>query len=245
MGLSAGDANLYRYVTNDTPNSTDPSGLFGPGPVIADVAAYAAAKQRQITNQIPNDLAVQKYSGSEYYYATLPHTDKSWDRINQGCVGLYKIRLNTDRPLGIPGMRCFKTLEQALAYQRSLGGPRQATVLVYQFSSTPENNAIFNQSRPSGGKPGEIARPPDGWPLYVNYVTLVQPRPFGYNGYDGRPYFEWMDHGFSKPFPTVYHSGKPGYPNLSNIYFVTPRPLQTIPIPIHNLPPYYYNPGGN
>jgi RHS repeat-associated protein len=32
VGLGAGDGNLYRYVTNDTPNSTDPSGLWGPNP---------------------------------------------------------------------------------------------------------------------------------------------------------------------------------------------------------------------
>ena len=75
-GFAAGDPNLYRYVDNSTPNGTDPSGLFGPGPGFNPGAAYAAYQQAQQEQQ--------KYYDQVRFYLT---------KTEEGRMALQRLRV--------------------------------------------------------------------------------------------------------------------------------------------------------
>jgi RHS repeat-associated protein len=147
IGFAAGDVNLYRYVGNHPTYSTDPSGLQEPinSPTLEEMERI---RQQLRSNRAMGGIALSAHGngwpagsfavtidpnnrtvpGSEimrelgirmnrYVWGFPVETGDYWT-LKQGCVGLNKLRLNTEKEVfALPGTRAFSSLEAALEAQ--------------------------------------------------------------------------------------------------------------------------------
>jgi RHS repeat-associated protein len=127
LSFGAGDGNLYRYVGNNPTNATDPSGLVErPSGSIRSIEVEAEFFDRD-PSRSPNKE--YKFRGSTvmlllgFHKYTGLFGSETWEyrTFAQGCMGLNKLRLNSDLgPFNVPGARVFATLDAALEAQKEM-----------------------------------------------------------------------------------------------------------------------------
>jgi RHS repeat-associated protein len=261
IGFNAGDANLYRYVGNHPTYATDPSGLqepispptleemerirqqlgrnramggialgaHGNGRPAGSFAVTVDPNNRTVPgSEIMRELGIRK---NRYVWGFPVETDDYWT-LKQGCVGLNKLRLNTENEVfGLPGTRAFSSLEAALEAQREMMGANDRNTRI--VISAYQDNYLDDQLVPflldGSGTEYDMNQPLRGGPpntekkgnlAVFDFITVHQ------NEDRSVCFYETMDFGQSaNPNLNVQRKTKLYPPERAGtIYLVTPIP---------------------
>ena len=261
IGFAAGDANLYRYVGNHPTYARDPSGLqepidpltpeemerirqqLGRNRAMGGIALGAHGNGRPAGSlAVPIDPNNRTVPGSEImrelkirknrYVWGFPVETDDYIVLKQGCMGLNKLRLGTEREVfGLPGTRAFSTLEAALKAQREMVGAndRNTRIVISAYQDNylddqlvpfllPGSDTEYDTSLNLRGGPPNTNR--KGNLAVFDFVTVHQNE-------DGSVcFYETMDFGYSgNPNLDVQRKQKLYPPERAGtIYLVTPIP---------------------
>jgi RHS repeat-associated protein len=217
IAFAGADTDLYRCLHDSPLCSSDPTGLYGPDDL------YPANGPRPNPYR-PGTPSYNRPSGSwpaTLYYKNGPvntgpfdanpaNWNSAWQQYKKGCFGYSFVQTGWDKPLAVPGTAWFLTLAQALAYQTSLGGPNQATILGWQVAYDPKlHDPVTNAPHNPNLLPGQFN--PADFPGSTNNPTNVA-------NLHQRPGTAWFwafaNHGYSPDIsgtpPTIYHTRPQG-----------------------------------
>ena len=190
-GMTAGDANLYRYVGNDTTNSTDSLGL----------------EEDSNSSQYKSNYVTKKYQADIFWNTQMQafqNDAKNRDCYEQGCVGLAKLRMGLgyqDLIEQSTRVRIFDNEEHLRKYIAK-NELKQFQIFAIQYNNVntikyTDKEAGMLDSMDARAKARQVnSKDKSDW----NYATWYSK--------GTQSYWEWMDHAYRGGLaPTVTHSG--------------------------------------